>query len=271
LRNRALYTAGLVLGAANTVRHRLQGYVNPRPFSAEHLDRALDHAFGVVGDIERRGVDWSGQAVLEVGPGPDLATGALILDRGAASYASVDLFDNRSQTPPELYRRLESRIGSPVDHSRLSFTQTSFPDLPDLTDTYDLVISNACLEHVADVGALFRRLRELVAPGGRMVHQIDGKAHMRWFRDRDPLNHLRYSDRIYCSILDFPGAPNRLRAADYASLARRGGWSSVEVMPDTVATDSYLHGLRAAKRFRGVQTLDFLTFTLSASVPARTA
>jgi SAM-dependent methyltransferase len=264
LRNRALYAAGLALGAVNTVRHHAQGYVNPRPFSPDDMDRALDHAIGIVDDIEKRQVDWSERSVLEVGPGPDLATGALILHRGASSYAAVDLFDNRDQTPSELYRRLEARIGSPVDEGRLAFTQTSFPDLPDLTGCYDLVISNACLEHVADVEGLFRRLRDLVAPGGRMVHQIDGKAHMRWFRDRDPLNHLRYSERIYRSILNFPGAPNRLRGGDYARIARRQGWSAVEILPDTCATDAYLSQTRLNKQFRGADTLDQLTFTLSA-------
>lgn len=268
MKNRLLYEAGLALGAANTIRHRMQGYVNPRPFSAEDVDRTIAHALGVVNELEGHGVSWEGRRVLEVGPGPDLATGAIMLHRGATSYQAVDLFDNRQQSSADIYRALERRLGTDVDESRLGFTQTRFPDLPALTGEYDTIVSNACLEHVGDVSGLLARLRELGAPGALMVHQIDGKAHMRWFRDHDPLNHLRYSEHIYRRVLDFPGAPNRLRGSEFAQCARMTGWSAVEVVPDTRAARSYMQDLRVAPPYDQMADLDLLTFTLSARAPA---
>jgi SAM-dependent methyltransferase len=265
MRNAALHVAGLVMGAANNVRHRHRGYVTPRPFSASDVDRTIRHALEVVDRLqEHGGVDWSAKRVLEVGPGSDLSTGAVILARGAASYRAVDLFDNTGQADPRLYRELGLRLGTRVDAAMLRFTLATFPALPELDGAYDLIVSNATLEHIADVHGLFRGLRRLAAPGARMVHHVDAQTHMRWIRELDPLNILRYSDLTYGRLLDFPGAPNRLRAADYLAAARAGGWDDATIVADLRADPGYLERTRLARRFRRSPTLDLLTFTLVA-------
>lgn len=254
-----------MLGAANTVRHNRQGYVDPRPFSPQDVDRTIDHALEVVDLLtECANLTWDGMRVLEIGPGSDLTTGAVMLSRGAAAYRAVDLFDNRWQAAPGLYDRLNQRIGASIRPEDLEFTQTAFPGLPDVSGAFDLIVSNACLEHVANVPALFRRLRALAAPDCRMVHHIDGQTHMRWFRDHDPLNILRYPDSVYRRLLDFPGAPNRLRASDYKRSALDAGWSG-EIVVNRRAPDDYMSRTRLARRFRRYDDLDILTFTLVAT------
>ncbi len=265
-RESALFGAGLVLGAANTVRHNRQGYVDPRPFSPDDVDRTIGHATEIVDLLTECGrLDWSGLRVLEIGPGSDLTTGAIMISRGATGYHAVDLFDNRWQAADGLYDRLNQAIGADVQPQDLQFTQTAFPRLPDLAGTFDLIVSNACLEHVADVPALFIRLRDFAAPGCRMVHHIDGQTHMRWFCDHDPLNILRYPDPVYRRLLDFPGAPNRLRASDYQRYARQAGWSG-DIVVNRRAAPGYASRTRVARRFRGYADLDVLTFTLVATV-----
>jgi SAM-dependent methyltransferase len=265
MRNAALHVAGLAMGSANTVRHRHRGYVTPRPFSASDVDRTIRHALEVVDRLqEHGGVEWTGKRVLEVGPGSDLSTGAVILARGAASYQAVDLFDNTGQADRALYRELGLRLGTPVDVARLRFTLASFPALAEVDGAHDLVVSNATLEHIADIAGLFRALRRLAVPGGRMVHHIDGQTHMRWIRDADPLNILRYSERTYGRLLDFPGAPNRLRADDYLAAARESGWDDATIVPDLRADPGYLERTRLSRRFRRSPTLELLTFTLVA-------
>lgn len=269
MRNAALHLAGVAMGTANTVRHRYRGYVNPRPFSAADVDRTIRHAQEVVDRLERHGaIDWAGRRVLEVGPGSDLSTGALIVARGAASYRAIDLFDNTGQADPALYAELGRRLGAPVDVAALEFTLASFPGLGEVDGAYDTIVSNATLEHVEDVGGLFASLRRLAAPGARMVHHIDGQTHMRWIKDVDPLNILRYSDRTYGRLLDFPGAPNRLRAEHYVQAAQASGWGEATIVPDVRADAGYLERTRLARRFRSATTLELLTFTLVASTPA---
>lgn len=265
-RESALFTAGLALGSANTVRHNRQGYVDPRPFSPADVDRTIGHAVGIVDLLGECGdVDWSGLRVLEIGPGSDLTTGAVMLSRGAGAYHAVDLFDNRWQAAMGLYERLNQTLGASVSPDDLQFTQTAFPGLPDLTGTFDAIVSNACLEHVADVPSLFRRLRDFAAPGCRMVHHIDGQTHMRWFCEHDPLNILRYPDSVYRRLLDFPGAPNRLRASDYQLCALDAGWSG-RIVAGRRARTGYVGRTRVARRFRGYHDLDVLTFTLVADL-----
>lgn len=255
------------MGAANTVRHRLRGYVNPRPFSASDVERTITHAIGIVNRLESDGgIDWRGARVLELGPGSDLATGAVMLDRGASSYCAVDLFDNRGQADPSLYPELSRTLGSPIDPSRLGFCQTGFPALPEMAGEWDLIVSNATLEHIDDIPALFRRLAELAAPGARMVHHVDAQTHMRWIREIDPWNILRYPNAVYTRMLRFPGAPNRLLAGDYVRAAEAGGWSGARVCGALCADENYLSRARLARRFRSAgQDLRFLTFTLVAS------
>ena len=76
MRNRLLYGAGLTLGTVNKVRHLLLGYRNPRPFDPQLIGDTIRHVVGVVERLEERAsLSWAGARVLEIGPGPDLATG----------------------------------------------------------------------------------------------------------------------------------------------------------------------------------------------------
>lgn len=267
MREAALFGLGLGMGAVNTVRHRARGYVKPRPFSPSDVQRTITHAIGIVNRLESDGaIDWAGARVLELGPGSDLATGAVMLHRGASSYCAVDLFDNRGQADPALYPELSRSLGSPIDPSRLDFCQTAFPALPDVDGEWDLIVSNATLEHIDDIPALFRRLAELAAPGARMVHHVDAQTHMRWIRQIDPWNILRYPNGVYARMLRFPGAPNRLLAGDYVRAAASAGWSGAVARGAICADENYLSRARLARRFRSAgPDLRFLTFTLVAS------
>lgn len=266
-REAALFGAGLGLGAANALRHRVRGYVNPRPFSANDVQRTITHAIGVVDRLEQHGeISWVGKRVLEIGPGSDLSTGAVMIHRGASSYCAVDLFDNRNQADPALYPELSRALGCTIHPARLGFCQTDFPALPDIHGEWDLIVSNATLEHIDGIPALFRRLAQLAAPEARMVHHVDAQTHMRWVKDVDPWNILRYPVRLYDRLLRFPGAPNRLLAGDYVRAAHSGGWSAATVQGDLRADEDYLSRARLARPFRTAGSdLRLLTFTLVAS------
>jgi hypothetical protein len=233
------YALGLVLGSTNALRHRVRGYRTPRPsgidshaYATRVVERWLQH------------IDPCGKQILEVGPGSDLLTGELLLDSGAATYTAVDAFRLAESTP------------------RARYVVTAFPGLPDLDGPYDLVVSNATLEHLDDVPSTFARLADLTAPGGIWCHYVDAKTHMRWLKDRDPLNLLRYGDRVY-RMMSFPGVPNRLRASDYVDAGRRVEFA-LTVTPGKVADRAYLDRL-STHRCYDRSDLSLLSFMLMGS------
>lgn len=266
LQNAALHGLGLAFGSVNTVRHHMQGYATPRPPGYEDTPVAVAHSTSIVDNYERAGaIDWRGKRVLEIGPGTDLTTGAIIRHRGAASYTAVDGFDNRSaERTAALFAELGRTVGAEISEDDLVFIRTRFPGLPDAEGPFDVIVSHATLEHLPEIPALFARLRELAAPGARMVHEVDAMTHMRWIRERDPLNILRYSDTVYRNLLSFPGAPNRLRSGDFAAAAATAGWSVVRVVPDAQAHAGYVARVRPrlSPAYRDRDDLGLLAFTM---------
>jgi cyclopropane fatty-acyl-phospholipid synthase-like methyltransferase len=253
--NAAWWAAGLVAGVANAWRHRIRGYRTPRRFPNDDYDQSLRYARKVVDRwIDRSSIDLLGRDVLEIGPGPDLLTGVVLLGRGARSYLAVDLFPLATNVPAAVYR------AAGADPARLKYQREDFPALTGVRGSYDLVVSNATLEHIADVPALFRRLSELVPAGGLMVHHVDAKTHTRPFADRDPLNVFRFGPVIYRAFA-FPGMLNRLLSSDYLTAAENAGFDASAVL-GTVADDAYLQRTRVARAFRDRDDLSQLSFTL---------
>lgn len=263
--NHALRIAGLTLGIANAVRHRLTGYRTPRPFSNDNQQRAVDYAHEVVERWAVAGLGPRGARILELGPGPDLGTGAALLNAGAVSYTAVDAFPLARDVPDTFYEQF-----APLDLRRLHYFVDRFPDLPTIDGQFDAVVSNAAMEHVEDVPALWARLRELIAPSGRMIHVVDASTHMRPYRTSDPLHIYRYGEGTY-RMMRFPGVPNRMLAGDYADVARATGWT-VEVRPRRVLPAAYVDRVRQnlAPRFRGRPDLSWASFVVVATPAPRT-
>jgi Methyltransferase domain len=254
------YSGGLVLGLANAIRHRVRGYTTPRPFGPEELEQSADYAV-IVAHRWQQMISIEGKRVLEIGPGPDLGTGAVLLADGAQSYHAVDMFPLADRDLTDFYAALERRIGK-IDSQRMRYTIAGFPELPELNEEFDVVLSHATLEHIADIPGLFRRLRQLV-PAGVMCHHVDAMTHTGVIRERDPLNILRFGDAMY-RLMSFPGVPNRLRAGDYADAARAAGFGPVHILPERRTSIEYLERARGelSSRFTTRDDIDILTFNL---------
>ena len=259
------YWSGAAVLAINTVRNAMRGYRRPRPFSAEDQDRAHEYDVEVV-DRWARFTDIAGLDVLELGPGPDLGTGAELLARGAASYVAVDAYPLARTVDTAFYERFrpEGAVG-------LDYVVCPFDAIGNRLDrTFDLVVSNACLEHVPDVPLVFAALHGLLRPGGRMVHLIDAQTHSRPLRMRDPLNIYRFGDRTYASLAKYPGAPNRLLADDYVQLATDCGLTGVEIIERRSLSQRFVRDIAPSlpARFRAADGLRRMSFFLIARNPA---
>lgn len=264
-----LHLAGIALMAANKVRRTFRRYDRPRPWSARDVDRSVDYVFALFKNWQTgfrdAGVDdWlRGRHVLELGPGPDLGTGLVLLAHGAESYVAVDRFPLLGSTPDTFYDALLHRLADAPDAWRAVEAYQSFrrgnpagamryvlieggasdavvsPEAP----PRDLWLSHAALEHVADPHPLLAALSGWCAPGAVALHHVDAATHTPWLRDADPLNILRYGAGLY-NALSFPGSPNRWRSGRFEECFREIGWD--------VLDDQQVHRLsdRAIARVR---------------------
>jgi SAM-dependent methyltransferase len=192
----------------------------------------------------------SRKRILEFGPGWSLGTGALLVAAGAQRYVGADLFPlaalaaepyrhlrdeiardhdvvrspEHASRRAEMLRRFDEVVrldGSPdagFDESRLAWrcpvdaAATPFGD-----GEFDVVLSNATLEHVRDPPAVVRESLRVVAPGGVGFHQIDFRDHRDFAR---PLEFLKVGPSQWEAVFAAPGQelppdlpPGRIRAA----------------------------------------------------------
>lgn len=281
-----LHALGLGLLLANKVRRNFRPYDRPRPWSARDLDRSVAYAFDVVRNWESgfrdAGIgDWiRGRHVLELGPGPDLGTGLILLARGAASYIAVDRFPLATAASESFYDRLFDRLAGESeawraveayqqyrsDPSKGALRYVLFEEerisLPSGVEPRDLWVSQAAFEHVRDPAVLIGELTDHCSEGALALHHVDAATHTPWIREADPLNILRYSDRLY-GALEFPGSPNRWRAERYISAFRRSGWDLIENQPihrlSPRATEIVRPGLSGS--FRSLSNHDLAVFS----------
>lgn len=264
--NAGWFAIGAGLAVANTVRHRLLGYTRPRPFGRDDLERTIDHVLGVVERWQRSGLDPRDRRILELGPGPDLGTGFVLVALGAASYTAVDRFPLAVNDNAPLYAALADRLGVDVaaTRQRMQYVVGAIPMRGDLSPSFDAFVSNAALEHIADIPSTFAWMQSLGAPGAIHVHLVDAQTHMRWVRPRDHWNILRYPGWMY-RLMTFPGAPNRWLVSDYQAEAQRAGLV-LSVVAEDRADEDYLRRVRPflAGPFRDRMECDLasLTFTL---------
>ena len=260
----AWYWIGGAVLALNSMRGTVQGYRRARPFGEGDRDRAYRYDIAVV-DRWSSHAKFADADILELGPGPDLGTGAEMLRRGARSYLALDAFPLARTVDPSFYESYWPNMAADLHYRVLPFSRIS-----ELDQTFDLVVSNACLEHVVDIDRMFDDLAHLIRPSGRMVHQIDAQTHSGPLRSRDPLNIYRFSDTEYRNLARYPGAPNRLLVDEYVRNAQAAGFVEVEVVGRRTLKASYVEhaASKLAPRFRGRSALTHMSFFLLAHSPA---
>jgi len=107
---------GLLL-PLNALRHGLFGYTRARDLPAGQIAKAIAYDWGVVERWRKalgNGVDLRGKTILELGPGPDLGVGLVLLALGAKSYTAVDRHPLAATTPKQFYDELIATIRSKI-------------------------------------------------------------------------------------------------------------------------------------------------------------
>lgn len=134
-------------------------------------------------------------------------------------------------SPAEIVNRFERLVsfdGETVrfDHRRLSALHGSVASLPFASEQFDLVYSNAVLEHVVDVKAAIVEMKRVLRPGGIAAHRIDLSDHA---VPDEPHQFLRYSDQLWHWLnRHHVYTENRLRRSDFLQLFEDAGFAVVQ-------------------------------------------
>lgn len=241
--------------------------VNFRPpdASPEAISRDVAYALGVFDSYTHQvpgGLPGlTGLRVLELGPGTSLGT-AVLLACGGARIAVADRF-LAPWTPSYhgpffrfLLRRLEHERrdldpspilailrGRSFVHGTVARHPLSAEELDELPPgSFDLVLSNAVLEHVRDHGRALAGIQRATAPGGLGLHQIDFRDHRDYsrpleFLTMDAISFQAEFERRSCEC------GNRVRHFEIQRELERLG-CTVECVPNIFATDEYLSDVR---------------------------
>ncbi|MBP1732715.1 MAG: hypothetical protein H6Q55_3144 [Deltaproteobacteria bacterium] len=121
--------------------------------------------------------------------------------------------------------------------------------------TVDMVFSQAALEHVEDLEALYQTCRAWLKPGGLMSHQIDLRSHG---TSREWNGHWVYPDRVWRLIRGKrPYLLNREPCSTHLRLLTENGFQIA--VEKRYPLSSRLHRSQLAPRFRKMPEQDLST------------
>jgi SAM-dependent methyltransferase len=177
-----------------------------------------------------------GKRILEIGPGDNFGVALKFLSAGAASVVCLDKFYSPhdagqefaiykalgEQFDGEARRRFDEAIdltnGIQINGERLKIIYgKGIEDAKDLFGpaSFDLILSRAVLEYMADSDHAFSIMSDLLSAGGMMAHKVDLRDdEMFSGNGMNPLTFLTIPDSIYKLMTVGSGRCNR-RLIDY--------------------------------------------------------
>ncbi len=183
---------------------------NPRKQFEAAVQYAVQIAEGYLRIWKDASINLAGMKLLELGPGADFAPQLVLASSGArVTLADKYLASWDADFHPGFYAAFLEQWTGAADAVRAAVKRQGYdgilqaaaepaehmPSLP--TASFDLVQSNAVLEHVSDFRKVARELARVTKAGGVHAHQIDFRDH----RDFDrPLEYLRLDQKGYAAL-----------------------------------------------------------------------
>jgi len=206
--------------------------------------------------------DLNGKAILEIGPGLNLGC-VLICHALGARVAVVDKYLVRwnEDYHPRFYAMLAEQAAARIpsgDFSAIAAIGADPDRLLELVECessdvgsrtafadgqFDATVSNAALEHIADVDGMLAELARVTRPEGVGIHQVDFRDHSH--NDR-PLDFLTIPDETYAEVFEASngGGGNRVRAGELADRFRAQGFTVEEIESNLLADADYVESVR---------------------------
>lgn len=204
------------------------------------------------------------QSVLVIGVGSTFAFGLLLLALGARNVVCIDPFlRDTDKNVEEMFaefllasipwtvarqraaehisrvRQNGSEKGFLIDGRDMRFYGVKLEDTGgplDQDSPFDLIISNAVLEHLKDIDCSMRRFRQLLKPGGGMAHEFSFMNHS-LFNRRHSQHYLTFSPFFWRLMTSNGSPPNRYSLSHF----RRAAEAARLTDADFIVTERYSH------------------------------
>jgi hypothetical protein len=212
-------------------------------------------------------IDVVGSRILEIGPGRNLAAPLVLASQGAdVTLADRFLCEWDDDYHPAVYRKFLSIWPKPAPMVEQALSTREHPvrmlrepaeQMPGLADgEFDMVLSNAVLEHVYDLDAVARELFRVTTPGGLQRHQIDFRDHADFTR---PLEFLLRDDAEHAAgyMETYWHTGNRVRPSEARDIFRRAGFEIIDMRPNCMVPDDYLPDFLPRLRACGTRYRDW--------------
>lgn len=290
--NKLYHFLGAIIIILNCIRHRLFGYRNPRPSSFAQIEKSIDYDFKIVErwndylcNYLKESNPFKNKIVLELGVGPDLGTGLLLLAKGAKKYIALDVNNLAGSVPVEFYGKLFEKLNNNNNEYHVAYLKDQLEKfkrgevsqiayivdknfrISKIKEPVDIVISQVAFEHFDDVGETIKEIGAVIKKGGILFSHVDLKTHSRWIQDRDPLNIYRYSS-FFWDMFKFRGSPNRIRIPEYNKSLQVDKWSDIVIEPRTILEKEYVEKIihTLSKRFCNydISEMHILSFIMMA-------
>jgi SAM-dependent methyltransferase len=205
--------------------------------STMNPDESVQYIEGVCEAYRRAlGVSQFRGRIAEVGPGDSSGVGLMFKANGAEEVDLVDRFYSRRDgaVQAQVYRLLMERHESLAGllRGRNLEDEESFPGVRrhygrgasaevfflGRKTMYDVIVSCAVIEHVADPVAAFAGMAGALKPGGAMVHIIDLRDHGMFSYKWHELKFLEVPEFLYRRMVVNSGRPNRILLPAYRKM-----------------------------------------------------
>lgn len=261
----------------------LDVFLYHRQYAERHAAHDFTNVFGkITRDLSPHGLPgWRGMQVLDLGCGQRMPVSLLVaagggrataldvnyvhpskplhafycaaqrngLKRATWSLARQLLFDKRYYARLFAHSALDWRA---LDNVRFVCSDPWSAEYPLPNATYDVIVSNAVLEHVRDVRAYAREVRRLLKPNGLfhgIIHNyysLSGGHNMRWaYPDTDPPDDVPPWDHLRDNAFPAHVYLNRLRPEDY----RNAFAGELEVLDFSTVNAEHDTGGEEGRRF----------------------
>lgn len=225
----------------------------------------------------------AGKHVVEYGPGDVPGVALLMAAHGAEWVTCVDRFPLVSQSEKNiqvLRLLMDSLHGEAKVRAEACFRKHADPasgfrreyirylvrpgGLSGLSDSADLIVSRAVLEHVEHLSSTFADMRRTLRPGAVAVHQVDLKSH--GLHRHNPLDFLTWPADLWSRMYRHKGVPNRWRVDRYRRYVEENELNTRLLLPTEVVDVKHIEEVRPylAPQFQAIsdEDLSWLGFWL---------